>query len=355
MSHPPFIVYGLPRSRTFWLSRYLNYRGWSCGHDESRHVRTMDDVKSWFSLPYTGTVETAAAPWWRLVQDMRPDIRTVVVRRPVGDVVLSLLRTGVAFDVPKLRSAMQRLDAKLDQIAARVPGCLSVTFDQLNDEAACARVFEHCLPFAHDPAWYAQIAPMNLQINFPAAVRHCAAYERQMTTAANLATQRIRTKLFGRLVSSHEFTFGQESIDDWLRDGAALINEHLVMVGEPPSISLKNIPLLRKLEECGVLHITTARQNGRMFGYLLALAAPSLEAEGKREAMHTSVFTSPDAPGLGIKLQRASVEHLRSQGVDVVMFRAGVRGAGPRMGTVYKRLGAVDFGQMYSLELKGTA
>ena len=35
------------------------------------------------------------------------------MRRDVGEVVLSLLRTGIAFDVPKLRAAMTKLDAKL--------------------------------------------------------------------------------------------------------------------------------------------------------------------------------------------------------------------------------------------------
>ena len=355
MSHPPFIIYGLPRSRTFWLSRFLTYGGWSCGHDEARHVRTLDDVRSWLSMPLQGTVETAAAPWWRLVQDMRQDIRTVVVRRPVGEVVLSFLRTGVAFDVPKLRAAMTRLDAKLAQIEARVPNCLSVRFDELAEEDVCAMVFEHCLPFKHDPAWYASTAPLNLQVNMSAVVRYCHAYEQQMTTAANFATQHIRTKLLARPVTSTEFSFQQESLATLLRDGAGLIAEHLVMVGEPPQIDMKNLPLLSKLEDCGVLHITTARQNGRMFGYLLSFAAPSLEAEKRREAMPASFYTSPDAPGLGLKLQRAGIEHMRAQGVDTVFFRAGVRGAGPRMGALYKRLGAIPFGEMYSLDLKGSA
>jgi hypothetical protein len=139
MPQPPFVIYSLPRSRSFWTSRFLTSKGWSCGHDEARHMRSLDDLRSWLSLPRTGSVETAASPWWRLAQHIRPDIRTVVIRRPVGDVVGSLLRTGVAFDVPKLRATMLRFDAKLDQIAARVPGCLSITFDELREEAACAR------------------------------------------------------------------------------------------------------------------------------------------------------------------------------------------------------------------------
>ncbi len=28
----PFVVFGLPRSRTAWLSRFLTYGDWVCGH-----------------------------------------------------------------------------------------------------------------------------------------------------------------------------------------------------------------------------------------------------------------------------------------------------------------------------------
>jgi hypothetical protein len=349
----PFIVHALPRSRTFWLSRLLTHRGWTCGHDEARHVRSLEDVKSWLSMPLVGSVETAAAPWWRLVQQVRPDIRTVVVRRPVEDVILSLLRTGVAFDAPKLRAAMIKLDRKLDQIEARVPGCLSVTFDALAHEATCARIYEHCLQMPSDPAWIASMSPINLQVNLPAAVQYCAAFGKQMDAAAGFATQAIRAKMMVRPLVSNDFTFQQESLETLLRDGAGLIDEHLVTVGERSgSVALKNLPLLRILEQHDVLHITTARQNGRMFGYLLALKAPSLESDHKIEGLHTSFFTSAEAPGLGLKLQRASIEFLRGRGVDAVSFRAGVRGSGPRMGAVYRRLGAVEDGQLYSLNLK---
>jgi hypothetical protein len=354
MSHPPFIVYGLPRSRTFWLSLYLSAAGWSVGHDQARYVRTLDDVKSWLSMPWTGTVETAAAPWWRLVQHLRPDVRVVTIRRDPAEVVESLLRTGLSFDLSTLERRIKRLDAKLDQIEARVPGCMSIRFEDLAREETCLALAGHVgVPHNHE-RWAAYDA-LNLQVDFPAIIRYCAAHEKQMVRAANFATQRIRSQILGRPVVSQEFTFAQESIDAWLRDGAGLINDHLVMVGELPSVGLKNLPLLRKLEECGVLHITTARQNGRMFGYMLALSAPSLEAEGKQDALNASFYTSPDAPGLGLKLQRASIEFMRGRGVDTMLFRAGVRGFGPRMGVVYRRLGAEVFGEMYSLDLKGAA
>jgi hypothetical protein len=52
-----------------------------------------------------------------------------------------------------------------------------------------------------------------------------------------------------------------------------------------------------------------------------------------------------------MKLQRASLAALRERGVDEVVMRAGHRGSGPRLGTIYRRLGAEEFGNLYRLEL----
>ena len=30
-----FIVFAMPRSRSYWLSRFLSYEGWHCGHEEA--------------------------------------------------------------------------------------------------------------------------------------------------------------------------------------------------------------------------------------------------------------------------------------------------------------------------------
>ena len=350
----PFIIYALPRSRTFWLSRFLSYGGWTCGHDEIAHIRSLEDVKAWLNLPATGTVETAGAPWWRLVQEMRPDIRTVVVRRPIADAMHDLLtRTGQAFDEAALWAQMRRLDAKLDQVERRVPGVLSVGFDDLNAEAACAAVFEHCLPFRHDPAWWAALAPIRLTINFPAQMRYYQAHAGQLQRAANSAKQHILAGMARRTVTFDRFTFQQEPFDVWYRDGAALFAQHLMTVGEPPdAYAAKNLPLMRAMDQAGAMQITTARSNGRMFGYLMALMTPALDSENRTEALHTTFYADPDAPGLGMKLQRASLDALRARGVDLAVFRAGPRGAGPRMGALFRRLGAEPAGEMFTLELQ---
>lgn len=148
-------------------------------------------------------------------------------------------------------------------------------------------------------------------------------------------------------------SFQQEALSVAKRDADSLMVEHALLIGEDPEMRhAKNWPLMFRLNEMGVLHCTTARCNGRLFGYLLAIVAPSLEDETKTEALHTSFCTSRDVPGLGLKLQRASIEFLRKRGVDMVELRAGTRGLGPRMGTIYRRLGAVAAGESYILQLK---
>lgn len=310
----------------------------------------MDDVRSWFAQPATGTVETAAAPWWRLMLRMQPDIRIALIRRPAADVTGSLARYG--FDPARTAPLMARLDRKLDQIEARVPGVLSVTFGELATEEGCARLFEHCLPYKHDPAWYAIMAPRDLQINLAVMARYARAFAPQMGKLAKIAKH---ATIAGMGHGAHQIdgmTIAVEPFDTFLRDGRPLFERHLIEVGEAPDAwRAKNLPLMRALDGMGAMQVLTARSNGRMFGYLMTIIAPSLESAGVLSAQHLTFYASADAPGLGMKLQRAAIDALRERGVGEVFLRAGVRGEGPRLGTIYRRLGAEDFGQMFKLEL----
>ena len=122
-----YIVYALPRSRTFWLSKFLTYGDWICDHDAGLFLRGLEDVESWRRLPCRGSVETALAPFWRLAKGML----TVTLRRPVDDVIESFRGTGLAFDFDMLVRKMRLLDAKLNQIECRVPNVFSLTYDEL--------------------------------------------------------------------------------------------------------------------------------------------------------------------------------------------------------------------------------
>jgi hypothetical protein len=348
----PFVAFALPRSRTAWISRFLSYCDWQCGHDEIRHCRSLDDVASWFGQPCTGTVETAAAPFWRLLERFG-DVGVVVVRRPVADVVTSLRAAAPGcFDAPAVTVAMQRLDRKLEQIGCRVPGALSLTFEELGTEAGCRRLWEHCLPYPFDAAWHAMLAPVNIQINMGLLLRYYAAHQPQLTKLAKLAEHRI---IAGMRQPEREFdgmTFQHEPFREFYRDAGPLFAEHLVQTGQAPDDhARKNLALLQKLDDIGALQTMTARANGRMFGYLMSIIAPSLDAPGRIVGEHTIFFASRDVRGLGMRLQRAALDALRARGVHEVIMRAGHRGSGPRLGTFYRRLGADEFGQLYRLEI----
>lgn len=352
----PFIVYALPRSRTAWLARFLTYGDWVCGHDELRHCRTLDDVKSWLAQPSTGTVETTAAPFWRLVQRLAPDIRTIVIRRPVGEVVESLLRAGAAHDRDSVTRAMAALDRKLEQIERRVSGTLSVSYEDLAREELCAEIFTRCLPYPHNHGWWQAVSAVNIQVSMPALVRYCRAYLPQLQKLAKVAKQKELAALRSRPVAlgAASMSFQQESFDTVYRDGKELFANHLVAVGEAPdAYDTKNVPLMRLLEKNGNLVFTTARCNGRLFGYLMAIMGPSLEEDGKISALHTLFYASPDVPGLGLRLQRASIEALSRRGVGEVLLKTFDRGlGGDRIEALYQRLGADRMGHLYRLELQ---
>ncbi len=348
----PFVIFALPRSRTAWLSMFLTYRDWICAHDEIRHARSLEDVRAWLRQPNAGTIETSAAPWWRLLLDMAPDVRVVTMRRPVPEVMDSLRHLNVPMDDAKVERGIIRLDRKLDQIEHRVPGVLSLQFADLVSEAACAQLFEYCLPYPHDAERWAGLASTNLQIDMNALLRYYRAYEPQMMKLAAIAKQQTIALMARRGAGIDGMTIEQESFDTFYRDGQRLFDEHLVQVGEAPGADRKNVPLMRVLDQMGAMHIMTARSNGRMFGYLMSIISPSMESPSVMTAIQTVYYASPDVPGLGLKLQRASVTSLRALGIGEVYGRAGTRGSGPRMATLFRRLGFSDTGQLFMLDMK---
>jgi hypothetical protein len=344
----PFVIFAMPRSRTAWLARFLTYGCWQCGHDELRHCRSLDDVRSWLAQPYTGTVETAAAPFWRLLP---ADVRVVTVRRSVPDVVASLARAGIAFDATVMMRVIQHQERKLDQIEHRLPGVLAIRFEDLADEATSARVFEHCLGLPHDPAWWAAASVVNIQINLAHLLRYYGAHAPQMDKLAKQARHRIVAGM-ARNSELDGVTFQHEPFRQFYQDAQPLFAEHLVQTDQSPDDhALKNLPLLETLDDMGALQTMTARSNGRMFGYLMTVIGPSLDARDRLAGFHTIFFASPLIRGLGMKLQHAALDGLRARGVHEVQMRAGHRGSGPRLGTFYRRLGAEEFGQLYRLEL----
>jgi hypothetical protein len=135
----------------------------------------MDDVRSWFSMPKTGTVETSAASFWRLIP---PDVQIVTVRRPKAEVIRSAIALG--FPARAAEWTIGRANAKLDQVEARRSGVIRVEFDDLAGEASARRLWEAVLPLPFDAEWYGRLAAVNIQYSAELMQRYVVAHERQL-------------------------------------------------------------------------------------------------------------------------------------------------------------------------------
>ncbi len=188
----PFIIYALPRSRTFWLSQFLSVGQYQCHHDQARYLRTIEDARCWLSQDWTGTVETAAVHGWRVAKHLRHDLRVAVVRRPVEECMSSLARFVSSDHLPETERRLKIMDRRLDQVEQA--GALSVRFEDLDRQDVCAALFTHCTGYQLDPAWFRHMAPLNLQANIDALFRYVAAHRmalRRLGAAVKFETRFI--------------------------------------------------------------------------------------------------------------------------------------------------------------------
>jgi hypothetical protein len=274
-------------------------------------------------------------------------MRIVTVHRPVDEVMASLRRAGMAFDDAVLLPVLEHAEAKLRQIQRRLPNVLGVRFSDLADEACCREIWQHCLPYSFDPVWWSVWAPLNVQDPIQPMLRYAQAHMPQMEKLRAIAKHRLLADM-QKPVALNGVTFQTEAFAAFLEDGQALMAEHFASLGERPDYwRTCNIPLFQDLDAGGALHVWTARSNGRMFGYLLTVLAPSFDNATEVNGEQIAFFADSAWPGLGQKLQRSSIEDLRARGVKRVTMPVSV----PRLDVLYRRLGAVPWPQTYGINL----
>jgi hypothetical protein len=124
-------------------------------------LRSMEDVRALYAIPGMGTAETAAAPMWQMIRHYVPGIRSVVVRRPLEDIIASFARIA-AIDEVKLRNIIAYENRCLDKISMQ-SDTLTVEFEDLYRREACAAIFEHCTPYKFDEEWWLAMKDRNIQ------------------------------------------------------------------------------------------------------------------------------------------------------------------------------------------------
>lgn len=154
-----FMVLSLPRSRSCWLSYFLSYRAQECGHDLLVHCGSIGEFEKSLAS-YDGSCETAAMVGWKIIKQRYPQMRMVVVKRPVEEVLKSLSDKGYNVDPEFLMGRAHMLDA-----VSNLPGVLTVNYCDLALESTCKEVFEFCLRQAHDHEWWEELDGRNIQID----------------------------------------------------------------------------------------------------------------------------------------------------------------------------------------------
>lgn len=350
----PFLVMALPRSRTAWLSKFLSFKPWVCGHEQIRYFRTLEDVKTWFMQPYIGSAETLAVQYWRLLPRYAPNCRVLIVRRPVAEVVESILKFNVSgMDSGKLADNMKRLNHKLDQVEARYPNCLSVNFNELSDFDVCQVVFEYCLGINLGEKWFQYWNNINVQIDLDAALRYIWTHVVPLARLNYAAKHQMMADLIAtpRPQPDDGLVVAEEPFPQSFKEAQSMFEDHCVAVGELPDEWTKNnIELLYQMDAVGKLQILTARSNGQLFGYLVTMLGAELDNAAIRSATHTLFYASDRWPGAGLRLQREALIRLKKKGYNEVLMRSG-HGPGAKVETIYKRIGATFDGKIFRITL----
>lgn len=156
----PFVILALPRSRTAWLSHWLSYPPKRVGHDTAIVCNSISDFTDQFVNGMDGTVETIAVVGWRLLQQIVPGLRLIVVRRPVDEVRKSLDALGVDQTVVSLETQALMLDE-----VAKQPGVRCYEFHELDSYETVSDLWTTALDREFDAAWWLHWRALNVQIN----------------------------------------------------------------------------------------------------------------------------------------------------------------------------------------------
>lgn len=101
-----FFVFGMPRSRTKWLSAFLTHGDIVCHHEYVSKLRDLDELSA---LSNNGTAETFGIWLWEAIYRRFPNARYVVIRRDPVEVEKSMERQGVPFNVAQCENVMKRM------------------------------------------------------------------------------------------------------------------------------------------------------------------------------------------------------------------------------------------------------
>jgi GNAT superfamily N-acetyltransferase len=339
MTPPPFLVFSLPRSRSWWLSQWLSIAAVGpVGHDLAIEADSVDVLLEAVFRRFRGSVETGAAEWWPLFRAAIPDLRMAVIRRPVQSVGASLAALGV--EPPW--EALWRRNAALEALAGQ-PQVMSVAYDDLSDCRTAAALQEHLLQSPFN--WWAweRADRINLQLDWPARAARLA--ERRD------AIERLKDQASVRLAFPQPFvSVGEERWEDVAEalERLGAVHHAEATEGREGQFHLQR-DVMDELARRGELRVLIARVDGAIGGYCLWTRDRNIEADAPATMVHGPFYVVPGFARhcLGRRLLTASRDLFRSEGIRQLTLHHTVHGRGARAGRLYEALGAKEYRRDY--------
>lgn len=132
----PFIIFALPRSRTYWLSRLLHVT-----HDLAIFSDSIDQfIHPLKTGELIGTVETGAMAGWRVIRKELPSAKFVVIKRPVDEIYNSLWSQNIYPTFGELEAKEKILNE-----IVYLDGTETIEFRDLAIPSVVKWLYHHCL------------------------------------------------------------------------------------------------------------------------------------------------------------------------------------------------------------------
>ena len=139
---------------------------------------------------------------------------------------------------------------------------------------------------------------------------------------------------------SQHLTFALEKLAPFLPEAISLLRLHYDEVAPYKILFVLNLDVeaYAKMEAMGILHILTARIDGKLVGYISLIVKEHIHYRDTLMATDDVHFVHPDyrKGSLGIKLIRVAEQKMKEMGVKVMALRTKVKS---NHGLIFERLG----------------
>lgn len=338
----PFVIYGLPRSRTAWLAHWLGAVR-PVGHDLAIHADTAQQFLDAIWHDRAGTCETAAVKAHKLIRLAMPNAKFLTIRRPVDEVSASLAR----FDITGQDEELALRDRLLDE--AEADGAIRVDYQQLSDVNVCAEIWEHLLEMPFDFTRWRIYHATKIQVDMQERLAQLHARRK--------ATVRLEAEvsdLLGRPQAAKFYRVGREPWATIWPDAPRVGEDNYLEVNDGPREGHPFAPddaLISEAERQGVFFGFSARCNGQLVGYASWSIHRNPESVGMILADQGALYALPGHPRIGRKLFDVGLDHMRKIGAHEAQLHAPMFGRGARLGKLFRRMGAKPVQTRYALPL----